>query len=217
MGDMLDALLERMAALPEQVVYLLVGAFALIENLFPPVPADVIALFGGFLAGRGPADPWVVFLVVWISNVAGAMFVYWVGRTYGARFFATHWGGYILRPHQIERLDAFYLRRGTVVIFVSRFLPMFRAVVPAFAGMSGIGWLRAMIPIAVASGLWYGLVVYLGATAGRNWEEIRAALESAGRWIYVVALVLLVPVVRWWWVSRHEAHHDRGEDEEADG
>ena len=211
MAELLDALLQRMTMLPEEVVYLLVGAFALIENLFPPVPADVVALFGGFLSGHGAADPRVVFLVVWISNVAGAMFVYWVGRAYGARFFATHWGGYILRPHQLDRLDAFYRRRGTVVIFVSRFLPMFRAIVPAFAGMSGVGWLRAAIPIAVASGLWYGVVVYVGATAGRNWEEIRAALESAGRWVYLVALILLVPVARWWWVSRHKPGPHRPE------
>jgi membrane protein DedA with SNARE-associated domain len=203
-GSLLDWLLQRMLGLPEQVIYLVVGAFALVENVFPPVPADVVALFGGFLAGHGGADAWGVFLVVWLSNVIGALFVYWVGRTYGARFFATHWGGYLLRPHQVRKLDAFYRRRGTVVIFVSRFLPMFRAVVPAFAGMSRIGWVRTALPIAVASALWYGLVVYLGATAGRNWEAIRQALESAGRWVYVAALLLLVPVGRWWWKSRHD-------------
>ncbi|HEV2150680.1 MAG TPA: DedA family protein [Longimicrobiaceae bacterium] len=216
MGSLLDWLLQRMLAFPEQVIYLVVGTFALVENVFPPVPADVVALFGGFLAGHGAANAWGVFLVVWISNVAGALFVYWVGRAYGARFFATHWGGYLLRPHQVRKLDAFYRQRGTVVIFVSRFLPMFRAVVPAFAGMSRIGWVRAALPIAIASALWYGLVVYLGATAGRNWDAIRQGLESAGRWVYVVALLLLAVVARWWWKSRHDAGGEAaGEWEEA--
>lgn len=217
MTSLVDWLLGLMLGLPEQLIYLVVGAFALVENVFPPVPADVVALFGGFLAGQGAAHAWGVFLVVWISNVLGALFVYWVGRTYGARFFATHWGGYLLRPHQLRRLDAFYRRRGTVVIFVSRFLPMFRAVVPAFAGMSGIGWIRAALPIAVASGLWYGLVVYLGATAGRNWEAIREALDSAGRWVYVVALLLLVPVARLWWKSRHPEEEEAGPGAEEAG
>lgn len=206
MAELIDSLLRWMTGLPQAVVYLVVGVFAAVENVFPPVPADVIALFGGFLAGHGAASPWVVFGVVWGANVLGAMFVYWVGRRYGARFFATRWGRYVLRPHQIDRLDHFYRCHGIKVIFVSRFLPMFRAVVPAFAGMSGIGWGRAAVPIAVASGLWYGLVVYLGATAGRNWEQIRAALESAGRWVYLLALLLLLPLVRWWWKTRHEEH-----------
>ena len=202
MGDGVDALLRRMSELPELLVYVVVGLFAAVENIFPPVPADVVALFGGFLAGNGAASPWIVFLVVWLANVAGALLVYWIGRRYGERFFSTRVGRLILQPHQLQKLDAFYRRRGTIVIFVSRFLPMFRAVVPAFAGMSGISLGKAAVPVLVASGLWYGLVVYVGATAGENWEAIRAGLESLGRWIYLVALVLLAGVVWAWWRSR---------------
>ncbi|HLL47127.1 MAG TPA: VTT domain-containing protein, partial [Longimicrobiaceae bacterium] len=111
-------------------------------------------------------------------------------------------GRLILQPQQLQKLDDFYRRRGTIVIFVSRFLPMFRAVVPAFAGMSGISLRTAALPVLVASGLWYGLVVYVGATAGENWEAIRAGLESLGRWIYLVALLLAAAVAWVWWRSR---------------
>lgn len=210
MGELLDGLLRRMTELPEGLIYLVVGGFAWLENVFPPVPADVVALFGGFLAGQGAANAWITWLVVWLSNVAGALLVYGVGRRYGERFFSTRLGRLILQPHQIERLDAFYRRRGDVVIFVSRFLPMFRAVVPAFAGMSGIGWVRAALPIVVASGLWYGLVVYLGATAGENFDAIRASLESAGRWVYALALLLVAGVAWLWWRSRREGPGGEG-------
>jgi membrane protein DedA with SNARE-associated domain len=202
MGELIDGLLQQMTELPEALVYLVVGGVAWLENVFPPVPADVVALFGGFLAGQGGANPWIVWVVVWLSNVAGALLVYWIGRRYGERFFSTRFGRFILQPHQIERLDAFYRRRGDVVIFVSRFLPMFRAVVPAFAGMSGIGWVRTALPILAASGLWYALMVYLGATAGANFDVIRRQLESAGRWVYTVALVLVAGVAWLWWRSR---------------
>lgn len=202
MGDSVDELLRRIAELPALLVYVVVGAFAAVENVFPPVPADVVALFGGFLAGNGAANPWIVFAVVWLANVAGALLVYWIGRRYGERFFASRFGRLILQPQQLRRLDAFYRRRGTIVIFVSRFLPMFRAVVPAFAGMSGIGPARVAAPILAASGLWYGLVVYVGATAGENWNAIRAGLEATGRWIYLIALVLAAGVAWLWWRSR---------------
>jgi membrane protein DedA with SNARE-associated domain len=146
-----------------------------------------------------------MFLVVWIGNVSTAILMYWVGRKKGTQFFQGRLGRMLLQPKQMERLSGFYQRRGTIVIFVSRFLPMFRAVVPIFAGTSGVGFWRAAIPMAVASGLWYGMIVYLGATAGENWEEIRATVESSGKWLGIAAGVLALLVCWWWWKSRREA------------
>jgi membrane protein DedA with SNARE-associated domain len=184
------------------VVYLVIGVFAGLENLVPPVPADVVALFGGFLAGQGSVNPWGAFLVVWLANVSGALVVYWLGHHYGAAFFQGRLGRMLLQPHQMERLAQFYARHGTKVIFVSRFLPAFRAVVPIFAGTSGLGFVRTAVPIAVASGLWYGTIVYAGATAGRNWEELRATLDSSGRLLGIAAGILIAGVIVLWWRTR---------------
>lgn len=205
MSGMVDQLLGWMTALPAVWVYLVTAAFAALENVVPPVPADVIALFGGFLAGQGVTRPWLTFLLVWGSNVAGAMLVYALGRRYGAAFFQRRFGQMLLRPGQLRSLSAFYERRGTIVIFVSRFLPMFRAVVPIFAGTSGVGWLRTLLPLAAASALWYGLLVYLGATAGANWAQIRAGLDASGRWLFAAAIVLLIGIAVWWWRTRDSA------------
>lgn len=204
MAGLIDQLLAWMERLPGPLVYLVIGAFAGLENIFPPVPADVIALTGGFLAGRGTVSPFGAFLAVWGCNVATAMLVYWVGRHYGASFFSGRVGRMLLQPHQMDRLAELYARRGALVIFFSRFLPGFRAVVPIFAGTSGMGVIRTAIPIGLASGLWYGLVVYLGATAGENWEQIRATVEASGRWFAIAATILFVGVAWWWWRSRRE-------------
>ena len=202
---MIDALLEWLKGLPPLLVYLVVGGIAAVENVFPPVPADVVALFGGFLAGQGTGHPLAMFLVVWGGNVATAILMYWVGRKKGTQFFQTRLGRMILHPGQMEKLSRFYQRRGTIVIFVSRFLPMFRAVVPIFAGTSGVGFWRASIPMAAASAAWYGAIVYLGATAGENWEEIRSAVESSGKWLAIAAGVLAILVGWWWKKSRRDA------------
>lgn len=198
----LEPLLQWMLGLPPALVLLVVAGFAALENLVPPIPADVVVLFGGFLAGKGLAPVWLVFVVVWLSNVAGAMTVYVLGRRYGPAFFAGPIGRRVLNPQQLTWLDAFYRRFGIVVILVSRFLPMFRAVVPAFAGVAGVGAWRAALPIALASGLWYGLVVYFGGVAGRNWQEMVGAIEATGRWAWLVAVPLLLAVLVWWWRSR---------------
>jgi membrane protein DedA with SNARE-associated domain len=204
----LDRFFQWMLDLPDALVYLVVGVFAALENVFPPVPADVIALFGGFLAGIGTPDAWIVFTVVWLANAAGAMLVYWFGRHYGTRFFSGPLGRRLLHPTQLARLAAFYAMHGTTVIFVSRFLPGFRAMVPIFAGTTGVGVARTAVPIATASAIWYGLIVYLGATAGRNWDEIRHAMDAPGRVLGVVAVAIAALLGWLWWRSRERAEDD---------
>lgn len=202
MGGLVDRLIEWMQGLPEALVYAVIGAIAAIENVFPPVPADVVALTGGFLAGRGAVNPWIAFLIVWLANVAGALLVYGIGKRYGAGFFRSRFGRILLHPDQLDKLSRLYDKHGVKVIFVSRFLPAFRAVVPVFAGTSGMALWRAALPIAVASAAWYGLLIYLGATAGENWDAIRGAVEASGRWLAIAAAVLAIAVGWWWWKSR---------------
>lgn len=194
-----------MVELPQWVLALVLALAAGLENLVPPIPADTVVLFGGFLAGRGGTSVWVAFLATWGGNVAGALLVYAAGRRYGSRLFATRWGSFLLRPRQLEELEQLYQRHGFKVLFFSRFLPVFRSLVPVFAGTSGLGVFRTAVPVAVASALWYGAVVYVGATAGRNWEALRSGVESAGRWLLIPGALLAAAVV-WWWVrTRREA------------
>lgn len=202
LADVLRTLLDWLLAAPPALVYLVLGFFAALENVVPPVPADVVVLFGSVLAARGGARVELVFLVVWLCNVAGAMLVYFVGRRHGSAFFEGRWGALLLKPGQIGSLSRFYLRWGFWVIFISRFLPMFRAVVPVFAGVAGVGVARAAVPIAGASALWYGALVWVGSAAGRNWEELLASLESASRWLWLAALAVAAAVAGWWWRSR---------------
>ncbi len=210
MRELFQTLLDRLLDAPDFVIYLVLGALAALENIVPPVPADVVVLVGGVLAGRGQVDPLTVFLVVWICNVLGALLVFMLGRHFGPRFFSSHIGHLILRPGQLTALGAFYTRFGFGVIFVSRFLPMFRAVVPAFAGVAGLGLVRSAIPIATASALWYGLLVYVGVAFGSNWESILVMLQSSGRWTGLLAALVLAGVAAWWWRSRRTDRDPEG-------
>jgi len=200
----LDALLERMLQVPELLLLLILAAAAFFENWIPPVPADVIIVFGGFLVGQGASRLWLVFLVVWLFNVAGALGVFLVGRTYGPGFFSGRLGSFLLRPQQLTSLAAFYHRFGFGVIFFGRFLPVFRSVVPVFAGVTHLGLIRTTLPIAAASALWYGMLLYLASAAGQNWSTILGFLDRSGRWLLVPAAVIAGAVVTWWWRSRGE-------------
>lgn len=196
-------LLALFAGLPIELVYLLLGAGAALENIFPPVPADTFAALGGFLAGRGVLTPWVVFVVTWSANVVSALVVYWVGHRYGRTFFETGMGRYVLREHQLVRMQGFYRRWGTFAIFFTRFVPGLRAVVPAFAGVSDQPLLPVALPLAVASAIWYGVLVAAGVMAGRNLELLASWLGHVNTTLLVVATILFALVGWWWWASRH--------------
>lgn len=202
MGSLLNAL----AALPPLLMYVAIAAGAAVENVFPPVPADTFVLIGAFLGAAGRADLWIVFFATWLANVASAMGVYAVAWHFGESFFNTRVGHLLLNPRQLQQIGGFYRRFGLAAIFVSRFLPAFRAMVPVFAGVTRVPVQRVLPPLAIASGLWYGALIWLGGLAGHNWRAILAFFERASTLLLVVAAALLAAFL-WWWLHSRRGRH----------
>ena len=213
MQTLLDVL-DWLASLPAIVLYLVLGVGAATENVVPPVPADTFVLAGALLAARGSASPWTVFLVTWLFNVASAIGVYAVARRYGRRFFKMPVARWLLREHQLDRIGGFYKRFGVPAIFLSRFFPGLRAMVPVFAGISRVPAWQVVPPVVIASGIWYGMLVYLGAFAGRNLETIVEIFDSVSTVLLWIALGLAAVFAIWWWNSRH--HHDEAQGDPGD-
>jgi uncharacterized tellurite resistance protein B-like protein len=90
-----------------------------------------------------------------------------------------------------------YLRFGTAGIFVSRFLPGIRAVVPPFAGLVGLDALRTFVPMGIASAIWYGGITLLGAFIGAEWGRIMALIAGLNRTLGLAAAAVIVGVVVW--------------------
>ncbi len=198
----MEATLAFLASLPAGLTYLLLGAGAALENIVPPVPADTFILLGGFLAVRGPAEVALVFVVTWVSNAAGALLVYGAGYRYGPPFFDSRLGRLLLQPEQLASVRRFYRRRGTPAIFFARFLPGLRAVVPAFAGVARLPFASVVLPVTIASAIWYGGLVWLGAMAGGNLEAIAAWFVTANRLLLIFAIVIAVVILVAWMRTR---------------
>jgi membrane protein DedA with SNARE-associated domain len=186
----LTSLLDWLGALPPTLLNASLGILAFVENIFPPIPADVIAAFGAFVAAREERSAMVPFLVVWLSNVAGAMTMWAVGTRIGKRR-VEKW--LHLSPHDPaeKRFEALYGRFGTASFFLSRFIPGVRAIVPPFAGALHIRPLGPAIAIALASGLWYGLITFLAFRAGASWETLVRLLGRLGWGAAIAATILL--------------------------
>ena len=200
-----DAILAWLLSIPDWLIYIVLGVAAGIENIFPPIPADVMVTAGAVVAGAGEMNALLLFLVVWIGNVGSALGVYWVGRRHGSRFFQGRFGRALLAPRQLEALGAAYHRWGFTIIFFSRFLPVFRPIVPVFAGLARLGLLRTAIPLATASAIWYGLLVYLGNAAGANWYAVLEFVSRFGVGMSIIAGTGILAVLFWWLRTRRGA------------
>jgi len=198
-----QGLLEWAEAVPNLLVYLVLGAGAAIENVVPAVPADTFVVLGGFLAAVGDLSARWVFLATWLCNVASALVMYRVGRIHGREFFKHGWGRHLLNPHQMERLADYYGRWGPHAVFLTRFLPGVRAVVPVFAGVMHQRLASVALPLATASALWYGALVWAGTVAGRNLGRVLELLGRVNLWLLGGAVLVSAVAFRWWWRTRH--------------
>ncbi|MFW6200417.1 MAG: DedA family protein [Gemmatimonadota bacterium] len=212
----MQEILSFLGGLAPSLVYAVLGAGAALENIFPPIPADTFVFLGGFLAGAGRADAWTVYGVIWVSNVGSALAVYAAGLRYGSSFFQEGLGRYLLDQEHLIRIRKFYDRWGFPAIFLTRFLPGLRAIVPVFAGVSHHPFLPVAVPLALASAVWYGALVWLGATAGRNVEVLWEWIRSTNRVLLVIAVVLSIGVGVWWYRTRREARTGDGLNPERD-
>lgn len=214
MQDLLDRLLVFIDAVPVETVYVLVGAGAAVENLFPPIPSDTFVVLGGVLSDRGVLRWEIVLAVAWGANFVMGCFVYAMGRRYGRAIFDTSWGAWLLRPHQLERMSRFYESYGTLTILVSRFFPVFRVLVPAFAGISRLRFWRMALPLGLASAVWYAVLLWAGVIASRNVPRLVAWVETANVGLLAGAGVLALGVFAWWWRTRRQAEEEAEEARE---
>jgi len=196
-----DAILDWLGELSIGTLYIAIGFISALENFFPPFPSDVVVAFGSFLAARGEASPYNTFAVAWAGNVAGAFLMYYVGRRYGSSSFMTRlerWAG----AGAEQKLLKLYGRYGLPALFISRFIPAVRAIVPPFAGAMKLPALPVALAISSASAIWFALITFLAFRAGSNWDVLYATMVRSGKIIGFSAsglavLVLAIAYVRY--------------------
>jgi membrane protein DedA with SNARE-associated domain len=196
--------LDWLSGLPEVALYLVMFVAAAFENIFPPLPADTIVAFGSFLAARGSGTIVGAFFSTWLGNLSGAAAMYFAGRRYGADRMGKRLVGNEGGPPD-SRLRTLHGRYGMSALFVSRFIPGIRAMVPPFAGAARLSFWRSMIVMGVASGIWYGLVSYLAFRLGADWNVLQQTIVDYGRIAMVVAIGLVIVGATVWLVRRRRA------------
>ena len=152
-----------------------------------------MTLFGAYLVGRGRLSwAWVYWMTV-MGNFSSASIFYFLGKYKGRDFIQRSKSKWI-NAKTMSKLEGWYNRFGSITIFASRLLPGFRSTVPLFAGIAGLSFLRMTPPLLAAILFWHFLLLQLGSTIGREWEEIVAFFKSIQRVLLVVAIVVAVMI-----------------------
>ncbi len=194
---MLHSLTGWLGDLPLGSLYLAIGVLSAFENFFPPFPSDAVIAFGSFLADRAHGSAITVFLLGWFGNVAGAGITYTLGRKFGSKAFLRRiekYGG----PDAEARIKRLHKKYGFTGLFVSRFLPGVRAIVPPFAGAMRLPAFKVMLSVASASAVWFGLITFLAFRAGDNWDVVEHYIVRSGKVAGLIAIAIVVFAVGIW-------------------
>ena len=204
---MLQTLTGWLGDLPLGSLYVAIAALSAFENFFPPFPSDAVIAFGSFLADRAHGSPFTVFLLAWFGNVAGAGVTYTLGRRFGAKVFLRRIERYA-GPDAEARIKRLHKKYGFTGLFVSRFLPGVRAIVPPFAGAMRLPAFRVMLSVASASAVWFALTTFLAFRAGDNWDLVQRYLVRSGKVAGAIAIGIVVLAVGIWLAKRHTRDRD---------
>jgi membrane protein DedA with SNARE-associated domain len=169
-----------------------------IENIFPPIPSEVIMGMGGVLVARGTMDFWPLILAGTLGSTLGNYAWFWVGDKWGhrrlAEFTERHGRWITLTFDDIENAARFFRRHGQWVVFALRVSPFLRTMVSLPAGMSHMKLWRFLLFTFLGAGLWNMLLV----EGGRRLAPLIEEYETAASWAIAgfFALVFLAYVYR---------------------
>lgn len=169
-----------------------IGVLLLImfENIFPPIPSEVILTFGGFMTTYSDMTWMGVVIAATIGSVVGAMVLYSIGLLLGAdrlEKIVDRWGKYIrLTREDIYRAEAWFKKYGPWTVFFCRLIPLIRSLISIPAGMSNMNFSLFIVLTTLGSLIWNGVLVSVGVAVGGNWEEVVAYMDVFSNIIYLL-------------------------------
>ena len=188
---MRELVLELMGEYGNLAVFLLI----LVENLFPPIPSEVILTFGGVMTVCTDMTPVGVILFSTAGSLAGAVILYSVGRFLPDEVFRKLLCGQIghllhFRLEDVDLAKGWFRERGRSAVFLCRLIPIVRSLISIPAGIARMPFVPFLVFTAAGSLLWNTVLVYAGRIAGDSWEKVSAAFGVYSDLFLMIAGIL---------------------------
>lgn len=180
----------------EEYGYVGVMLLIAIENVFPPIPSEVILTFAGFMTTKTNLSILGVVISSTIGSVIGAGILYFIGLQLDVsrlEKIIDKWGKFLrLTKKDIHRADAWFDKYGPFTVFFCRFIPLIRSLISIPAGMSNMKIGIFFILTTLGTLIWNVVLVFLGATVGASWEDIVSVMDIYSNIIYVSLVVIVI-------------------------
>lgn len=198
MGEHIEDFLQWMEAVPALWAYLTILVIAYGENVIPPIPGDVIVVFGGYLVAAGKLNFIIVVLLATLGGTLGFMTMYVVGRKIGETIIESRRIPWIPRK-QVDNAMKWLEKRGYGLVAANRFLSGLRSVISLAVGMAQTPVAPTAVFSALSALVWTALITYGGYAVGDNWAAIAVFLRDYGRIVGgAIILVVIVQLFRWY-------------------
>ncbi|QYR19530.1 DedA family protein [Paenibacillus sp. sptzw28] len=187
-------------AFMEQFGYLGIVVMIALENVFPPIPSEVILTFGGFMTTHTDLTVPGVIAAATAGSVAGAVILYGIGHLLQVErleLIVSRWG-HILRltKEDIHKANRWFEKYGYWTVLFCRMIPLIRSLISIPAGMSGMKFWLFVLFTTIGTLIWNIILVLIGASLGESWQEILGFMDVYSNFTYAgIGLGLIVLII----------------------
>jgi membrane protein DedA with SNARE-associated domain len=181
-----------------------------IQSACIPIPSEVIMPLAGYALAHSQWDLIILATVASLASNLGSIPAYWVGAR-GGRPMVERYGSYLLLSrHDLDRVDHFFNRFGSIAVLVGRMLPIIRTFIAFPAGVAKMNQFRFHLYTFIGSWPWCYALAYVGMKLGDTWNTDPRFKEVFHRFHLVVELVIVVAFI--WFVTSHWKNRIRTEE-----
>ncbi|MEU0631675.1 DedA family protein [Streptomyces sp. NPDC005989] len=186
------------------------GLAIALENLFPPLPSEVILPLTGFAAGQGVITPASALFWTTLGSVVGAVALYWIGMLFGRDRMHAVWARLpLVRGSDLERTEQWFARHGSKAVLLGRMVPVFRSLISVPAGVERMPLPLFVTLTAVGSLAWNSVLVMAGYWLGDRWDLVETYVGVLSKAVLVLVLVAVAGYVTVRLRSGGRAQHRR--------
>jgi membrane protein DedA with SNARE-associated domain len=172
-----------------------------LENLFPPIPSEVVLPLAGFVAANGDASFWGMVVAATIGSMVGAFLLYGISAAIGPvrlRALVVRYGKWFrLDEADLDRTEEWFDRRANAAVLVCRWVPLMRSLISIPAGFRRMAIIPFTLYTLVGSLVWNVILVGLGYVLGERWNQVEGPLD-----VFQNAVLLAIAAAIGWYVWR---------------
>lgn len=188
---------EFMLSIINQFGYLGVFLLIAIENIFPPIPSEVVLLFSGFMTTYTELNVVIMIIAATLGSLIGAIVLYYVGKILNKERLKKIVSGKVgkilrLKNEDIEKADKWFDTKGNKTVFFCRFIPIVRSLISIPAGMSEMPMLKFLIYTIAGSTIWNTVLIVIGNKVGENWVNILNIFEQYSHITLIVLILIFI-------------------------